>query len=600
MRREETDPPRERLSEDLGRAIRVLRTLRDLTRPELAEEAGVSYSYLSEIEKGTKLPSGRVLASIADALKVSVEELNDTADDLAGSVAAMWEPSPDAAREESSPYPAIRRAIHTGLEGGTSTTELSMLVADTSPVPTVSAVLRSSQDVLAQTRWASRSTRSSGVHVPDELLSEIQAGNCVAFVGAGFSAAAGAPTWATLLRQVAKRGRVPKQVRAHVEESVAQGSSSALYEAAQVLEDQLGRSPFLEQLQQLLGRAAMKGPVLDRVQLLHGIPFRSILTTNFDGSLAGATPSHEAYRAALRPGGGRWWEPRYWGGEGAFTVKLHGDLGTAADTAVLTRRDYRRRLYEDPAYETFLRAIMATTTVLYMGFSFEDAYLNELRSEILALVGHHRESAPVAYAIVNDVPDRTVRHFRAHEGIELLPYDTQGKDGVRDFSGFDDYLEAIHEGTNPLRRFGRHLEHKRILWVDPHPENNALAFEQLSIAARLSGRRKGALVTVSTPEQGLARLHRDSRGDPFDLAITHWGAQTGLDEQGQPTAAAVRLLEGIRKGGLRCPVIVFAAMEDVDQRKRTALGLGAQAYCFYFETLFQTIERILAPGYETG
>ena len=40
-------------------------------------------------------------------------------------------------------------------------------------------------------------------------------------------------------------------------------------------------------------------------------------------------------------------------------------------------------------------------------------------------------------------------------------------------------------------------------------------------------------------------------------------------------------------------------MEDVDQRKRTALGLGAQAYCSYFETLFQAIERILAPGNET-
>ena len=47
MRREETDPPRERLSEDLGRAIRVLRTLRDLTRPELAEEAGMDEEFLN-------------------------------------------------------------------------------------------------------------------------------------------------------------------------------------------------------------------------------------------------------------------------------------------------------------------------------------------------------------------------------------------------------------------------------------------------------------------------------------------------------------------------------------------------------------------------
>lgn len=82
--------------------------------------------------------------------------------------------------------------------------------------------------------------------------------------------------------------------------------------------------------------------------------------------------------------------------------------------------------------------------------------------------------------------------------------------------------------------------------------------------------------------------------------LTHWGADSGVDEHVRHTPVAVRLLEGIRERDLRCSVVVFAAMEDVDQRKRTALGLGAQAYCFTFETLFQTIERILAPGFETG
>ena len=35
-----------------------------------------------------------------------------------------------------------------------------------------------------------------------------------------------------------------------------------------------------------------------------------------------------------------------------------------------------------------------------MGFSFEDAYLNELRSEVLALLGQGNESAPVAYEVL--------------------------------------------------------------------------------------------------------------------------------------------------------------------------------------------------------
>ncbi|MBW1684828.1 MAG: SIR2 family protein [Deltaproteobacteria bacterium] len=301
----------------------------------------------------------------------------------------------------------------------------------------------------------------------------------------------------------------------------------------------------------------------------------------------------------MRPGSYRWWEPRYWGeAQGAFTLKLHGDLAQRAheeDTIVLTRRDYRRRLYEDPAYETFLRAVMATTTVLYMGFSFEDAYLNELRSEILALLGQRRESTPVAYAIVNDIPTGTRRHFRQHEGIEILSYDTQGG---RDFSGFDAYLQTIHDATNPLLRFARYLEHKRILWVDPHPENNALAFERLAEAARVSGREGTALVTVATADKGLAELEAPRGGAPFDLVITHWGEGAARDDAGRLTPAAVRLLSGIRTRDLRCPVVIFAAAEGAEQRKPTALGLGAQAYCFSFEGLYRTLERVLALGEE--
>ena len=64
--------------------------------------------------------------------------------------------------------------------------------------------------------------------------------------------------------------------------------------------------------------------------------------------------------------------------------------------------------------------------------------------------------------------------------------------------------------------------------------------------------------------------------------------------------AAVCLLSGIRARDLGCPVLVFASRRDAERRKRTALGLGAQGYCFRFQELYQAIERVLAPGDETG
>ena len=67
-------------------------------------------------------------------------------------------------------------------------------------------------------------------------------------------------------------------------------------------------------------------------------------------------------------------------------VHLHGEI-EPSDSAVITRQDYRRRLHESPGYLTFLRSVMASYTILYLGFSFTDAYLNELRSEVRSMLG---------------------------------------------------------------------------------------------------------------------------------------------------------------------------------------------------------------------
>ena len=59
----------------LGRAIKVRRTDLGLERAELAERAGISYPYLSEIEGGKKRPSDRTLRALAHALEMRTHEL---------------------------------------------------------------------------------------------------------------------------------------------------------------------------------------------------------------------------------------------------------------------------------------------------------------------------------------------------------------------------------------------------------------------------------------------------------------------------------------------------------------------------------------------
>lgn len=61
-----------------GRKIRELRDERGYSLQDLAQKAGVSVSYLSEIERGTKKPSLKTLEKIATALNISREQLVET------------------------------------------------------------------------------------------------------------------------------------------------------------------------------------------------------------------------------------------------------------------------------------------------------------------------------------------------------------------------------------------------------------------------------------------------------------------------------------------------------------------------------------------
>jgi transcriptional regulator with XRE-family HTH domain len=61
--------------EALGRTIQVLRTDQSLDRKDLADRAGISYSYLAAIENGKKPPSSKVLFAIAGALGLLSHEL---------------------------------------------------------------------------------------------------------------------------------------------------------------------------------------------------------------------------------------------------------------------------------------------------------------------------------------------------------------------------------------------------------------------------------------------------------------------------------------------------------------------------------------------
>ena len=59
----------------LGQRIRVLRAKLFLTQEQLAERAGISVSFVSMIERGERTPHVETLATISNALGITISQL---------------------------------------------------------------------------------------------------------------------------------------------------------------------------------------------------------------------------------------------------------------------------------------------------------------------------------------------------------------------------------------------------------------------------------------------------------------------------------------------------------------------------------------------
>jgi hypothetical protein len=470
---------------------------------------------------------------------------------------------------------------------------------------------------------------SPSIEIDSRLLEDIRAGNCVAFVGAGFSAAAGLPPWPQLVRAVAA-ALPPEEFAEHratldriLGDDDDIGSHRELEMAAQLLFDALGESRCRHLLRDALRPDRV--PPLMHVRLRHllGIPFRAIVTTNFDPLLPGVPPDAMAYRRLLRSERHSPWREAILraaldidparetvDAPDRPVVQLHGTLVHDA-SLVFTRSQYRRRLYANPAYLTALKALLATSTVLFLGYSMRDAYLNELRAELIETFQTGTAAAraldgsddpvvaelrrPLAWAVLDNVSDVAREYYERHEGLGVLRYFT-GED-ARDHSGFDAILARIYGETNPVHRLGQLLRGRRLLWLDPSPEHNALGRRLLTEAVReVEGTAAGVahhLVEVGDCAVALQMLRE---ADGFDIVLTHWGhgAGPGGVANGE---AMLRAAAALRAHGRSVPpILVFAGSGHEIENRRRALQLGALCFTSDWSRLMAVVEQVLTEA----
>jgi transcriptional regulator with XRE-family HTH domain len=98
----------------LGEMIRKQRELAALPMRQLAEMAGISNPYLSQIERGLRAPSDQVLNAIADSLQMSAESLRPPEDEnrrsaVAEAIAADPDLTAEQQRALQQAYEAFRQ-----------------------------------------------------------------------------------------------------------------------------------------------------------------------------------------------------------------------------------------------------------------------------------------------------------------------------------------------------------------------------------------------------------------------------------------------------------------------------------------------------------
>jgi transcriptional regulator with XRE-family HTH domain len=63
------------MSEKLGRNLKRIRTEKKMSQGDIARALGVDRGYISNIENGKRNPTLATITKLAEALKVSVDEL---------------------------------------------------------------------------------------------------------------------------------------------------------------------------------------------------------------------------------------------------------------------------------------------------------------------------------------------------------------------------------------------------------------------------------------------------------------------------------------------------------------------------------------------
>ncbi|MFS8066940.1 MAG: AAA-like domain-containing protein [Byssovorax sp.] len=245
----------------------------------------------------------------------------------------------------------------------------------------------------------------------DELRQAYQGGDLVLFVGAGVSAAAGLPSWARLVKDLAARARARGATAAVLDEIDAFAKSGRFIDALTAAKTAVGAGDFGAVVEGALDdRNVLEVPEIGQAIGALGEGLRAVLTTNIDHLLERALGSRWRALQHATPDMAR---------RRQIIFKLHGTL-LDRKSWVFTRDEYDRAMYADPLLKDVFSAIFLTCPILFVGYGLADDDFDQVLGRVRALAGGQ---APRHFALVADESiSPHWRKTREDAGVRVIGY----------------------------------------------------------------------------------------------------------------------------------------------------------------------------------
>lgn len=270
----------------------------------------------------------------------------------------------------------------------------------------------------------------------EEITQQFTQGDMAVFIGAGFSMNSGLPGWSKLTQPIAEITGSPWP------SNERDLTSDHFLKAMQYYDNQFGRNRLIHYLKDQLGTTGSSPSLVH--DLLCLLPARIIFTTNYDNLIEKAFHKNNITTNTIV----NEVEFSYWNNSYVQIIKLCGDLGQPA-SIVATKYDYNIYMETHSRMVDFLRSTLETKGGLFLGYSLQDPFFNQIWDNIGRSFGRHRRPG---YAVMFNTSDLERKDLRSR-GVHVIELESgKNKNVTETFSEWLNHLVEMTTKTSSINK----------------------------------------------------------------------------------------------------------------------------------------------------